>query len=664
MAFVACLEIVVNFDKFRNVDLLSQGLYCVAVSIGTEDGEVWARPVGVAHSETAGREGRYVVKPSPLYPREELAAEDGIFYTRTFYLRFLEQVECLDEVVTFRLECEATRLLKQDLLVATFDLLHLAREGMEALGPSEPIPRSKLAKVRTQKVPLAAVCAGLNLYVPVTFSDWYFGVVGCTFHTALLEFTCLGSPGKGHHGHGRGSHSHATAKYNNGKSLPFDQYIRKFLKAEAGLHQGTSLGASVLLFRVFVSYLLSVFFTARALYLRYTPKGSQDTGVSSVPSCLVGTLDLAGIGLVSSQTDASPAPAGGTAPNCKPDAVPVQALAPTAAGSLRCRIVSGGGDTQLPGSPTSKAYVLSPTSGSHPAGFPSSSHSPPEGVLPKGKSFPRLTLAALSSSMQSSDASVASATHSAPPHSSSSPQNTQDRFTNIADVARTETAPVIGGPVSPSSAPTTGRRRQGSCTGGTTSSLVLQSAFEKAQHCMADLELEQDTALFPFACETCAAVTESLVAQFQEHLSSAASASSPEELCGVLVEALSRVSAEVDSIWRKFVRSTLRSPAALVGALSTRFFAAERALALFAVSPPTPIPVVPHALLPPGAYPRLTCSTLFSFPTQAVVSFNETLPLGLRRVGLDFAPVPSITLPESPTRADVPSAISPRSGST
>eukprot|EP00668_Euglena_longa_P000402 GGOE01000514.1.p1 GENE.GGOE01000514.1~~GGOE01000514.1.p1 ORF type:complete len:859 (-),score=234.85 GGOE01000514.1:134-2710(-) len=253
MAFIATLDVVINFDKFRNIDLLSQGLYCVGVSVATENGEIQGMPVALHHSSLHGREGQYTTKAEDNYPKEAICRGERKAYTHSFYIQYLEQVELLDEIVTFRLEAEAVSLLRDDTLHVKMELFHIQRENMEGL--EHGLPRNKMPLLESRVIPLHGCGASLTTYIPVAFNEWYFGVVCCSFHTCLIDVTF--DPA-----------GIFESKYGNNVGS-----LEQYLSAHEGL---TAHETALSLFRGFSSYLLSCFYDLRALVAEFTPQADPN----------------------------------------------------------------------------------------------------------------------------------------------------------------------------------------------------------------------------------------------------------------------------------------------------------------------------------------------------------------------------------------------------
>eukprot|EP01064_Diplonema_japonicum_P000500 TRINITY_DN10325_c0_g1_i1.p1 TRINITY_DN10325_c0_g1~~TRINITY_DN10325_c0_g1_i1.p1 ORF type:complete len:948 (+),score=155.05 TRINITY_DN10325_c0_g1_i1:1300-4143(+) len=139
MPFVATIEFLVSFLKLRNIDLLQQGLYRVSVGVKMEQGDKEAAvPIAMYCNDPSGRRGQWQDANHPTYPDRFIDSENKTFCTRTFFVRFQEQIEVLDEVAHFRVECDAMQVVRTwgDNVVFTFDLWHCSKEDAEKV-PTE-----------------------------------------------------------------------------------------------------------------------------------------------------------------------------------------------------------------------------------------------------------------------------------------------------------------------------------------------------------------------------------------------------------------------------------------------------------------------------------------------------------------------------------------------
>eukprot|EP00662_Eupelagonemidae_sp_cell21_P012425 gene12426-12664_t len=107
MPFDVGVEVLVNFLKFRNVDLLHQGLYYVACSVrGEAKGEHGERhrgdPVLLLQSKAARRRSSWAQEGDAAWPGAFADPESGAAGTRAFMVHYQEQVDVLNDSALFR----------------------------------------------------------------------------------------------------------------------------------------------------------------------------------------------------------------------------------------------------------------------------------------------------------------------------------------------------------------------------------------------------------------------------------------------------------------------------------------------------------------------------------------------------------------------------------
>eukprot|EP01062_Namystynia_karyoxenos_P028894 TRINITY_DN21810_c0_g1_i1.p1 TRINITY_DN21810_c0_g1~~TRINITY_DN21810_c0_g1_i1.p1 ORF type:complete len:1089 (+),score=230.94 TRINITY_DN21810_c0_g1_i1:91-3357(+) len=133
MPFSAQTEVVVSFLKFRNIDLFSQGLHYVGVSLKAEHTGAAAVPIALYSSPSGGRRAKWAEPHSPRYPPAELDYVASAGLTRTFNVRFQEQVELLTEAFRFHLVLPLPDACRpwRDSATLSFDLYFCSKEDLE-----------------------------------------------------------------------------------------------------------------------------------------------------------------------------------------------------------------------------------------------------------------------------------------------------------------------------------------------------------------------------------------------------------------------------------------------------------------------------------------------------------------------------------------------------
>jgi len=121
MSLRAIVEFILHLEHFRNVDLIQQGLYFIKFQIFNEENDkiYYANPY---HNESKDVEpGSTSEKQKVTYHRliePNISDESNSFYTKTFFIRYAEELVVLRDVIKFRTEVD----VKPDYLNTEFFL--------------------------------------------------------------------------------------------------------------------------------------------------------------------------------------------------------------------------------------------------------------------------------------------------------------------------------------------------------------------------------------------------------------------------------------------------------------------------------------------------------------------------------------------------------------
>ena len=125
MPLNASLEVVVDVQRFVNIELLSQGLYYVTLRLEGPSGDR-AVPFELACSRLPGRDD-YVFAPQAEILRSKTIRG------RAFNVQFVEQCETVKELYKFALTADAEQLIgsttKRDVCLVA-ELFHLSKEKL------------------------------------------------------------------------------------------------------------------------------------------------------------------------------------------------------------------------------------------------------------------------------------------------------------------------------------------------------------------------------------------------------------------------------------------------------------------------------------------------------------------------------------------------------
>ena len=193
------LQVVVALHRFRNIDILSQGLFRIVVSVtstdNSDEGEHF-RLMTLGHTRRPASDGRHTVESDYCKefipdPDNEMIGNGAWGSSRTFFVRYEGQVEPLTEMMTFELDvpiCDAFSATR-DFLVVHYDLYHLQKERM--VNPDANNAHADLAKFafvqrRSAPIPNPSLC--VNTYLPLVFQKWYFATITSTVHITMVGF--------------------------------------------------------------------------------------------------------------------------------------------------------------------------------------------------------------------------------------------------------------------------------------------------------------------------------------------------------------------------------------------------------------------------------------------------------------------------------------------
>ena len=173
MPILSVVELSLCLDNFRNIDLSQQGLYCLRSSLA--QGRRVASPYN-----------QFELQPTPLSEYHNLMKphlQGAHAYSRTFGVRYFEEVVDLKELVCFRgeVECEPSQALTlivellfaevKNLAVCPKQLEHVAFEVLSRVECSLDCPETLQF-----------------LHLPVTMDEVYCCLVNCSVHYLMIEY--------------------------------------------------------------------------------------------------------------------------------------------------------------------------------------------------------------------------------------------------------------------------------------------------------------------------------------------------------------------------------------------------------------------------------------------------------------------------------------------
>eukprot|EP00475_Leptophrys_vorax_P037125 TRINITY_DN6360_c0_g1_i3.p1 TRINITY_DN6360_c0_g1~~TRINITY_DN6360_c0_g1_i3.p1 ORF type:complete len:817 (-),score=152.00 TRINITY_DN6360_c0_g1_i3:462-2912(-) len=225
MVMEAVFEILLHFDRFRNVDLYRQGMYYFKVYLYTLDIPLWeqltTQPNQQTDSKTSSSQDQKSNGPPTLYQAKDIEAlpyniisskylnfaqsgllsrnqadrypphvdpVSGQYYaSKGFRIQFVEQIVILNEGCQFRLHLPAHKLSEShvyfdiELMFSEYHSSDYARE--------KPLPElSDFAPVCRKSFRLRGLEDGVKSFHPMTFDETHFCLLNMTVHSTLLNF--------------------------------------------------------------------------------------------------------------------------------------------------------------------------------------------------------------------------------------------------------------------------------------------------------------------------------------------------------------------------------------------------------------------------------------------------------------------------------------------
>jgi hypothetical protein len=210
MSLRAVTEFILHLEHFRNVDLIQQGLYFMKFQIFNEkdDKIYYANPY---HHDTKDTEvinqinAKAVGADDPgqgkiSYHRliePYIVEETNSFYTKTFFIRYAEELVVLRDIVKFRTEIdiqpgylETEFFLKAELFYQPPPSNNFSRCMNSAKDMQAELQKSgeqfKMVQARLYQVNKGLT--GVSSFLPILFDREYTCLTMSTVHSALIDY--------------------------------------------------------------------------------------------------------------------------------------------------------------------------------------------------------------------------------------------------------------------------------------------------------------------------------------------------------------------------------------------------------------------------------------------------------------------------------------------
>eukprot|EP01062_Namystynia_karyoxenos_P013530 TRINITY_DN14880_c0_g1_i1.p1 TRINITY_DN14880_c0_g1~~TRINITY_DN14880_c0_g1_i1.p1 ORF type:complete len:912 (+),score=184.61 TRINITY_DN14880_c0_g1_i1:88-2823(+) len=172
MPFRASVEILVTFLKFRNIDLLEQGLYFIAVSARPDTAGPGRDASGAPCPPRLLRHGT-PVRCQHGIPAFAARVDGERVTTHAVMVRYLDQTEDMDEAALLS-------------VILTFELWHMGLAEVEKAGAAD-VPWSAYRQVAAREIPLRNAMLSHTQYLPLTWPGWWSACCTVLLHTSLVS---------------------------------------------------------------------------------------------------------------------------------------------------------------------------------------------------------------------------------------------------------------------------------------------------------------------------------------------------------------------------------------------------------------------------------------------------------------------------------------------
>lgn len=189
MSFKGILDVAVFLERFRNIDLYQQGLYCIRLTLvhRVKTTMVKAHPYDCFKGQALDSNALHML----LSPRIDEAEQ--AFLSSAFLIRYTEEEAVLRESCVFRLETDPAGLDSEAEIVLNCELLYSELDG--DLDPASlPSRLPALSNSLTFKhfstvtFKLQRPHCGLHEFLPLVFDEMHRCSVIGSVHSVLMEF--------------------------------------------------------------------------------------------------------------------------------------------------------------------------------------------------------------------------------------------------------------------------------------------------------------------------------------------------------------------------------------------------------------------------------------------------------------------------------------------
>lgn len=172
MPLKSILELVVQLDRFINIDLSQQGLYQLQISCYFQQGILRLYGIPISYN-SANPPSESPLKHDPHnIVNGYLNEKESNVRSKIFLIRFSEEKVRLKEIATFRLEMDVTENFTQIPLMLQVDLLYGEVSAKKPLVETRNVSyENVLSVVKSRNFRISYPLRGLHNYLPGFFGS-------------------------------------------------------------------------------------------------------------------------------------------------------------------------------------------------------------------------------------------------------------------------------------------------------------------------------------------------------------------------------------------------------------------------------------------------------------------------------------------------------------
>ncbi|OMJ71010.1 hypothetical protein SteCoe_30882 [Stentor coeruleus] len=181
MSLRCIVEFSLHLDTFRNIDLFHQGLYKIRASI--QKNTVFAYP----YNNLSRYSSQVLTDPHNIASSK---LEETYLDSRTFLVRYFDEIVKIDEIYYFRIEVEVEKNMQQSQFLLRFELYFTDLNGKVTPEEAKDIAEKQITfdKVSSAEFLLRFPTSFQSMFVPIVFDDNHCCLINGLMHYLLLDY--------------------------------------------------------------------------------------------------------------------------------------------------------------------------------------------------------------------------------------------------------------------------------------------------------------------------------------------------------------------------------------------------------------------------------------------------------------------------------------------